>query len=222
MRVPPVDWSLCRREDSLAAPSMTFPHVQHLPAAGRRARTPRREAATAPIARGQIVPTGVERPWSDDEIIVSKTDLTGRITYANDVFLRVSQYTGDEIVGAPHSIIRHPDTPRTVFRLLWEGLQAEREVFAYVKNMARSGDHYWVFAHVTPSFGADGRVHGYHSNRRTVDRHVLPAIEALYGELLAAERGHTLKQDAIAASTALLERTLAARGMSYDEFVWRV
>lgn len=177
--------------------------------------------AAAP-PRSQIAPTGVERPWSSDEIIVSKTDLSGRITYANDVFIRVSEYTREELLGAPHSIIRHPDMPRAVFHLLWQGLEARREVFAYVKNMARSGDHYWVFAHVTPSVDARGEVVGYHSNRRTPDRRAMPAIEALYAQLLAAERGHALKRDAIAASTALLERTLAARGLTYDEFIWRV
>ncbi|HYD52438.1 MAG TPA: PAS domain-containing protein [Gemmatimonadaceae bacterium] len=172
--------------------------------------------------RSKIVPTGVERPWSSDEIIVSKTDLAGRITYANDVFLRVSQYTRAELLGAPHSIIRHPDMPRAVFALLWQGLEARREVFAYVKNLARSGDHYWVFAHVTPSLGRDGRPCGYHSNRRTVDRRALVAIEALYARLLQAESGHALKRDAIAASTALLDRLLADQGLTYDEYVWRV
>lgn len=177
--------------------------------------------AAAP-PRSKIVPTDTARPWSSDEIIVSKTDLAGRIAYANDVFVRVSQYSREELLGAPHSIIRHPDMPRAVFHLLWQGLEARREVFAYIKNMARSGDHYWVFAHVTPSFAPDGTVRGYHSNRRTPDARALPAIQALYAQLLAAERGHALKRDAIAASTALLDRTLAARGLTYDEFVWRV
>lgn len=183
---------------------------------------PNRRHRAAPAARRLAVPTGVERPWSSDEIIVSKTDLTGHITYTNDVFQRVSEYTAEELVGAPHSIIRHPDMPRVVFHLLWQGLQAGREVFAYIVNLARSGDHYWVFAHVTPTIGPDGRVRGYHSNRRTVDRRAMPTIEALYAELMAAERGHALKQDAITASRAHLDRVLAHRGMSYDEFVWRV
>ena len=96
--------------------------------------------------------TGVERTFGEDEIIVSKTDLTGRITYANDVFLRISGYAEAEVLGQPHSIIRHPGTPRAVFSLLWRTIESGREIFAYVVNRAKNGDHYWVLAHVTPTF----------------------------------------------------------------------
>src|SRR5476649_17918 len=105
-----------------------------------------------------VVATGVERTFGDDEIIVTKTDTKGRITYANDVFLRVSAYPETEMLGQPHSMIRHPDIPRCVFKLLWDELEARREIFAYVLNLAGDGAHYWVLAHVTPSVGSDGRV----------------------------------------------------------------
>lgn len=68
--------------------------------------------------------TGVERHFDEHEIIVSKTDLKGRITYANDTFLRVAGYRENEILGQPHSIIRHPDMPRCVFVLLWQTIEA--------------------------------------------------------------------------------------------------
>lgn len=179
-------------------------------------------------ARPRVTPTGVERPFADDEIIVSKTDLTGHILYVNDVFLRVSDFTRAELVGAPHSIIRHPDMPRAVFQTLWTGLQANREVFAYIVNLAKNGDHYWVFAHVTPSVDAAGRILGYHSNRRTVDRRALVAVQALYAELREVERrvesgaagADASKRAAVAASLAHLDAHLAARRQSYDEFVW--
>ena len=178
------------------------------------------------MARLQISPTGVERTFADDEIIVSKTDLTGRITYVNHVFARVSGYTRTELVGAPHSIIRHPDMPRCVFQLLWDELAAGREVFAYVINMASTGDHYWVLAHVTPTCDARGTVVGYHSNRRTVDQRVRAPITELYRRLRAAEQqAHAAggrKRDEIAASSALLADTLNRRGQSYDQFVWSV
>lgn len=182
--------------------------------------TPRR--AHARRVRAAI--TGVERPFHDDEIIVSKTDLTGRITYANDIFLRVSDFSSSEMVGAPHSVIRHPDMPRAAFHLLWEGLGAGREVFAYIVNLARNGDHYWVLAHVTPTRDRSGRVVGYHSNRRTVDRHVLPTIQQLYSSLCAEERAvegaGRSKAQAIAASRARLDRHLKRRGQSYDAYLW--
>jgi PAS domain S-box-containing protein len=164
--------------------------------------------------------TGVERPFADDEIIVSKTDLSGRITYVNDVFVRVAAYTRAELMGQAHSIIRHPAMPRCVFQLLWDTIEAKREVFAYVINRAKNGDHYWVFAHVTPTLDARGELVGYHSNRRTVDRRVLPEVEALYARLCAAERGHRRKRDAIAASTALFEEALSRRTQTYEEYVW--
>jgi PAS domain S-box-containing protein len=92
----------------------------------------------------------------------------GHITYANDVFLRLSKYPLREVLGAPHSLIRHPDMPRCVFKLLWDTIEAKKEIFAYVLNMARDGNHYWVFAHVTPTLDAEQKIVGYHSNRRRI------------------------------------------------------
>lgn len=172
------------------------------------------------IARTQIVPSGRERSFGDDEIIVSKTDLQGKITYANDVFIRVSGYEEHELLGAPHSIIRHPDMPRAVFKLLWDTLAAGREVFAYVNNMARDGDNYWVLAHVTPSFDRNGTIVGYHSNRRVPEPSKLEKVKPLYAALLDAERRHADRRDGLVASVALLEATLASAGIAYDEWVW--
>ncbi len=73
-----------------------------------------------------VQPTGQERTFSPDELIVSKTDLRGVITYANDVFLRVSGYRMHEVLGKPHNVIRHPEMPRAVFRLLWDALADAR------------------------------------------------------------------------------------------------
>ncbi len=163
-------------------------------------------------------PTGVERTFSRDDIIVSKTDMTGKITYSNDVFLRVSGYDIDEVIGAPHSFIRHPDMPRAVFAVLWETVQQGREVFAYVNNLVKSGDHYWVLAHVTPSFDGRGRVVGYHSNRRSPDRGAVRAASALYATLLQAERTAD-RAAGLRASRALLQEAAAPTG-GYAPFVF--
>lgn len=167
-----------------------------------------------------IRPTGTERFFAEDEIIVSKTDLTGRITYANDLFLRIADYRESEVVGMPHSMIRHPDMPRVIFQVLWEAVQAGREVFAYVVNMASNGDHYWVFAHVTPTLDSHGQIVGYHSNRRVPDRGAIDTVRALYARLSEEERRHADRRAGLEASKALLERELAAVGMPYDEFIW--
>lgn len=172
------------------------------------------------IARTRVVPSGRERTFGDDEIIVSKTDLQGRITYANDVFIRVSGYEEEELIGAPHSVIRHPDMPRAVFKLLWDTLEAGREVFAYVNNMACNGDNYWVLAHVTPSFDTNGAIIGYHSNRRVPDQSKLKKVKPIYAALLDAERRHNDRKDGLVASVALLDATLAQAGIAYDEWVW--
>lgn len=165
-------------------------------------------------------PTGNERTFDEEEIIVSKTDTSGRITYANDVFLRIAGYTEAEVIGQPHSLIRHPDMPRCVFQLLWTTIASGKEIFAYVVNMAKNGDHYWVLAHVTPTFDDAGKIVGFHSNRRTPDRTALSAIQPLYRELLEVERGHAAKADQMLHSKALLESVLAKRGVAYDELMF--
>lgn len=175
--------------------------------------------ASAP-AMGRPRPTGVERRFGEEEIIVSKTDLGGRITYANDVFQRVAGYTESELIGAPHSIVRSPAMPRAVFALLWKTIQAGHEIFAYVVNLARNGDHYWVLAHVTPTRDASGAVIGYHSNRRRPDAGAIGRITPLYEDLVAIECQAPDRRDGLAAGVARLESVLASRGQAYDEFVW--
>ncbi len=166
--------------------------------------------------------TGRERTFLQDEIIVSKTDPMGRITYANDVFLRVSGYSEAELLGKPHNIVRHPDMPRCVYKLLWERIQAGREIFAYVVNRARNGDHYWVFAHVTPVIApaAAQPVAGYHSSRRLPSRAAVEAAAGLYAALRAEEERHADRTAAMAASGALLNGILRDKGTTYDEFVF--
>ena len=104
-----------------------------------------------------VSPTGRESVFGEEEIIVSKTDAKGRITYANEVFLRVSGFAEEEVIEAPHSVVRHPHMPRCIFKLMWDTIQSGQEMFGYVLNMAKDGDHYWVLAHVTPTFDEQRR-----------------------------------------------------------------
>jgi PAS domain S-box-containing protein len=165
-------------------------------------------------------PTSTERTFGEDEIIVSKTDPKGRILYANDVFCRIGSYKEHELVGQPHSILRHPDMPRCVFQLLWDRISSGHEIFAYVKNMAKNGDYYWVFAHVTPSYDKAGHIDGYHSNRRKPDAGPLRQIESIYRQLLQEEQRHADRKQGQAAGSAMLQKMLTDRGQSYDEFVF--
>lgn len=165
-------------------------------------------------------PTGRVVSFGEDEIIVSKTDLRGRITYANDVFQRVSGYSGAELLGAPHSIVRHPAMPRCVFKLLWSTIAAEQEIFAYVLNLAKNGDAYWVFAHVTPSYDLQERHVGYHSNRRVPHPDALATVEPLYAKLLDEERRGASRDGGMQAAVLTLTRLLAEQGCDYDQFVF--
>ena len=168
-----------------------------------------------------ITPTNSEVFFDSSDIIVSKTDLKGRITYANKWLLDISGYTLSEVIGAPHSIIRHPDMPRAVFKLLWDTLGEGRKIFAYVKNMTRNGDHYWVLAHITPSWDGTGQVVGYHSNRRVPNRPRPDGVFIpLYAELSRIERGHANAKQRLAASSQFLADTLTKRGISCDEFIF--
>jgi PAS domain S-box-containing protein len=165
-------------------------------------------------------PTGRLTRFADEEIIVSKTDLRGRITYANDVFVRVSGYAEHELIGMPHSLVRHPRMPRCVFELLWSTIAARREIFAYVLNLCKNGDEYWVFAHVTPSDDPAGLHIGYHSNRRAPHADALEKVRPLYARLLAEEQKHTDRTAGMRASGALLLGLLAERHVDYAEFVF--
>jgi PAS domain S-box-containing protein len=166
-----------------------------------------------------IRPTDVERTFREDEVIVSKTDTKGIITYANRTFLEVALYTEQEVLGQPHSLIRHPDMPRCVFKLLWDTLVTGNEIFAYVKNMAKNGSYYWVFAHVTPTFDASRNIVGYHSNRRKPDRHQIQAADNLYRKLKREESRHSDWKKGMAAGTALMLQVVASKKVEYDEFV---
>lgn len=177
--------------------------------------------ADAPPGKSRPFLTGVERPFHDDELIVTKTDKGGRITYANRTFLRVAALTEEKALGQPHNLIRHPDMPRVVFKLLWDTLGAGNEIFAYVLNRAVNGDHYWVFAHVTPSRDTGGNIIGFHSSRRTADKRIVnDIISPLYKSLLAEEAKHSRIREGMAASEAMLVGLLRDRGLSYEQLIF--
>lgn len=167
-----------------------------------------------------VHPTRRERTFNENDIIVSKTDLKGVITYANKTFIDVSGYSEEELLGQPHNIIRHPDMPHCVFKLLWDTLERGEEIFAYVVNMSKNGDHYWVFAHVTPTFNEAHQIIGYHSSRRVPDRHQIEAVTDLYATLRSEELRHKSWQEGMVAAGQMLSNVLTGKGVSYGEFVF--
>ncbi|MET0187892.1 MAG: PAS domain-containing protein [Pseudonocardia sediminis] len=191
---------------------MSPTEAAHTRGAGRRPGPVRGRRAAGP--------TGIERAFGPEEIIVSKTDPRGVVTYANDVFVRVSGFAEQQILGQPHNLIRHPDMPRAVFQLMWDVIPTGRELFAYVLNLAADGGHYWVLAHVTATHAPDGSVAGYHSNRRWVPPGTRRTVADLYARVRAAEDAHDRTPDKVAAGTAALHGALADAGVTYDELVW--
>ncbi len=168
--------------------------------------------------KNPVTPTTIEKVMREDDFIVSKTDLKGRITYGNRVFIEFSGYLEQELIGAQHNIIRHPDMPRAVFKLLWDTIQAGRECNAYVKNMAKDGSYYWVFTNVTPNKDDKGNITGYFSVRRKPKASGVMTATALYRAMLEAEK-QAGSRDAITASTKILTDLLDEKGTSYDELV---
>jgi PAS domain S-box-containing protein len=165
-----------------------------------------------------IEPTNQEKLMRGNDFIVSKTNTKGIITYANRIFIEFSKYTEEELIGKQHNIIRHPDMPRGVFKLLWDTLAQEQEIFAYVKNMAKDGSFYWVFANVTPSYDPQGNVIGYYSVRRKPKPESIEICSGLYQAMIDAEKKAGAKH-AMEASIELVTGILSDKGVSYEEFI---
>ena len=163
------------------------------------------------------MPNSQEKVMKDEDFIISKTDIKGKITYCNEIFMDMSMMSEKELLGKPHSIVRHPDMPKAVFKLLWEKVQDKKEIFAYVKNLSADGSFYWVLANVTPSFDVNRNIIGYFSVRRKPREEALGIIKPLYEELLRVE-----KNDGLDASIKHLTLKLKERGVTYDEFIAKI
>ncbi|HJV08017.1 PAS domain-containing protein [Paludibacterium denitrificans] len=153
-----------------------------------------------------------------DELIVTKTDPTGHISYANRVFMRIAEYPEDALLGKPHNIIRHPDMPRGVYRLMWKTLQAEQEFFGIVKNYTATGNYYWVLANVTPDYGQNHKLEGYYSVRRPPSRSAIDAIIPIYEQMRQIEAKES-KASAPDVSMQWLLDEMKRREISYEQFV---
>ncbi|MRI83832.1 MAG: chemotaxis protein [Nitratiruptor sp.] len=124
----------------------------------------------------------IETEVPQDELIISRTDLDGVITYANETFARISGYEVEELIGKPHNILRHPDMPKRLFRELWETIQAGKVWRGYVKNLRKDRGFYWVYAEVSGVY-RDGELVEYKSMRSWVAPQKRVEMQRLYDQI---------------------------------------
>jgi PAS domain S-box-containing protein len=165
-----------------------------------------------------IKPLDVEIKLEEAEFIVSKTDIKGKITYVNRIFMTIAGYPEDQLLGIQHNIIRHPDMPRGVFKFVWDELKLGHEFFGYVKNLTSDGRFYWVFANITPDYDANGQLKGYYSVRRRPTQKAIDTVSPIYRKMLAIERSSNTAQ-ACDNSIAYLLNTLKELDTGYEELV---
>lgn len=150
----------------------------------------------------------------DDTLITSKTDLKGGITYANRDFMELGGYREKEFLHKAHNIVRHPFMPKAAFRLLWDTISHKKEFFAFVCNLSKYKQTYWVFANVTPSFDENGNVISYYSVRRRPSKEGVEAIVGIYKQLLEIEKSSDLDS-----SVAFVQDFLKQNAISWDELM---
>ena len=154
-----------------------------------------------------------EIKFSKKKFIVSKTDIKGNIIFVNKNFCDVSGYSEEELIGAPHSILRHPDMPRAVFFLVWSTLLRGESVSGVVKNLAKSGKYYWVIADFDVKKDEHGHIKSLTAFRRAAPDQVIDEMEELYATMLKIE-----KKKGMQGSLSYLEAFLDEHHMSYDDF----
>lgn len=159
------------------------------------------------------IPTDVEHEITSVDMIVSKADAEGNITYTNPIFMKISGYSQGELLDKPHAILRHPDMPKVIFKYLWENIKEGKEVYAFVKNLCKDGSYYWVLAQVRMAKNPDGSFRNYVSTRRQMTSKAREIILPLYAKLLEIE-----KSDGVEASEKALMDFLAENGQSAETF----
>ena len=135
-----------------------------------------------------VFASNVEVPFPEGRLIVSRTDLEGILTHANDAFVELSGWEKDDLIGKPHHILRHPDMPKAAFKDLWDTVEAGKKWHGYVKNLRKDGSHYWVYATAVPNI-RQGKIAGYTSVRRKPSRTRIEALIPVYRDWLAQEKG---------------------------------
>jgi len=153
---------------------------------------------------------------TEKDMIVSTTDRKGTILYVNDIFCKVAGYERKDIIGQPHNMIRHPEMPKVVFKLLWDRVLKGEMLYAFVKNISKTGDYYWVKAYVKPIV-QNGAVVKITSYRKPLNQYAKNIITDLYSTLLEYEQTHSVDE-----TLQFLLSYLGERNLTYDQFIDRL
>ena len=155
--------------------------------------------------------------FKENTMLVSQTDVTGKIIYANVDFCKTSGYSFGELVGQSHNIIRHEDMPRVIFKLLWKKLQNGKSIYAFVKNKSKDGGHYWVKAFIAPII-KNGKIDRYVSYRTFIDdESSMKSVSKLYSIFYEYEKNHTVNE-----SFEYFLKYLEERKLSYEDLIIRL
>lgn len=158
---------------------------------------------------------------TSDQLIVSKTNPAGKITYCNQDFIELSGYNESELVGQPHSIIRHPEMPCGIFHLMWQTLKQNKEFNGLVKNKTKSGNSYWAFTNITPVHSLSGQLTSYTCAKRQPNPAAITMFSMYYEQMLEHEAGQ--RNEAVAKqSVTLLTELLSAMGDNYETSVFKL
>ncbi len=134
-------------------------------------------------------PTPIDQPveWDITQTIVSKADLFGTVEYVNDTFASVSGYDESELIGKPHNIIRHPDMPKVIFKVMWDSISKGKKFHGVIKNLAKSGKHYWVITDFDYIVDDNAKILKYIARRKAISLTVIAKVEELYKKLSKIE-----------------------------------
>ncbi len=163
----------------------------------------------------RATPTGKEIKLDSKKHIVSKTDTKGNIIYANDYFTEISGYNKSELIGTPHNILRHPDMPKVIFKLMWNSIKSKQNITAVVKNLTKNGDHYWIVTDFDIQKNPDtGAIENYIAYRQAASQKVITQIEPLYETFKEIEDKYDME-----ASFKYCAGYLQEKNMGYHQFI---
>ena len=169
------------------------------------------------MRKPSVTPIEKETILKEEDFIISKTDLKSKILYGNQIFIQMSGYSEEELLGKPHNILRHPDMPKCAFKILYDHIQNGKEWFGFVKNLRKDGGYYWVFANISPTYDNNGNMIGYYSVRRKPKDGFKSIIEPIYKHLLNIELSEGMD-----GSLRAVEELLEKHNMTFNELMLKI